>query len=514
MPPAITHKTKSFVDSLTIGQGHVIMTSHVPQVIGAQKFVENYYKWKDPTQESIQQLGLFGSDLNYHTYYPDVTADELHPKDEEFIHPIFRLLSATIVSKNWNPTDFGHIEGVLKNSMSLLLGQTVNCDHSTDIGNAIGSVSEVIWQEAYKDGKIFIPAGINGVLKIDGKANPRIARGILMEPPSIHSNSVTVQFRWEKSHPELSDSEFYDKIGTYDSKGALIRRIVTEIIRYHETSLVSHGADPYAQKINQDGKLNNPIFAHRTWNSFAEYTDSKDKIYTFEDYKEPTTNDTPTDNNKGETSSQKESPEINNNSNPISQMDKKLQAFLESLFGDGRLTLAEGQEVTQENALSAISALVASQANHQEEIDALNETVNNLTTERDSLQSQIASLNDKVANLEPMANIGKNHLASLREQCVSTYQKLKGDDADESIINMLNAETTGIQTLTSLLADYTTRLNEKFPMKCAECGSTDVSRASSVKEGEDEKKETTTNKEASVGDTISDLYRSKLKNLK
>lgn len=517
MPPAITHKTKSFVDSLTIGQGHTIMTSNVPDNIGAQRFIEDYYKWKQPTPESITQFGLFGSDLNYHTYYPDVKVEELHPQDAEFIHPVFRLLSATIVSKNWNPTDFGHIDGVLKNSMNLLLGQTVNCDHSTDVGNAIGSVSEVYWQEGYKDGKIIIPAGINGVLKIDGKANPRIARGILMEPPSIHSNSVTVQFCWEKSHPELSDSEFYDKIGTYDSKGQLIRRIVTEIIRYHETSLVSHGADPYAQKINQDGKLNNPIFAHRTWSSYSEYTESKDKIYTFEDYKEPTTNDTPTDNNKGETSSQKESPEINNNSNPISQMDKELQAFLESLFGEGRLTLAEGQEMNQENALSAISALVASQANHQGEIDALNETVNNLTTERDSLQCQVTALNERFANLEPMANIGKSHLTSLREQCVTTYKKLKADDADESIINMLNAETTGIQTLTSLLADYTTRLNEKFPMKCSACGSTDISRASSTKEAEEEnkeEKETTTNTEAPVGDIISNLYRSKLKNLK
>lgn len=508
MPPAITHKQKSRIDSLTIDNGHVIMTSHVPDKVGAKKFIENYYQWKEPTPESITQFGLFGSDLNYHTYYPDVTVDELHPKDEEFIHPIFRLLSATVVSKNWNPTDFGHIPGVLKESMGLLLGQTVNCDHSTDIGNAIGSVSEVIWQEAYKDGKIVIPAGINGVLKIDGKANPRIARGILMEPPSIHSNSVTVQFAWEQSHPELSAEDFYEKIGSYDSKGQLVRRIVTNIIRYHETSLVSHGADPYAQKITEGGKLNNPIFADRTWNSYAEYIGSRDKIYTFEDYKEPNTDDTPAGNNKGETSSQKESPE-NNNNNPINNMDKELQAFLESLFGEGKLTLAEGQEMNQEAVLTAISNLIESQANSQAEVTSLTEKVTNLTTERDSLQEQVTNLNAEVASLKAMSTIGTNYVTSLREETVATYRKLMGDSADETIINMLNAETTGVQTLKSLQEDYTNRLNEKFPMRCAECGSHNVSRASSLVE--EQNQETTSNQELSIRDSVDSVYRSKLK---
>lgn len=137
----------------------------------------------------------------------------------------------------------------------MLLGQTVNCDHETNIGNAIGAVSQVMWQESYKDGHFTIPAGINGILKIDGKANPRIARGILMEPPSIHSNSVTVQFKWDKSHPGMEDGEFYQKLGTYDSKGEMVRRIVTEVVRYLETSLVSHGADSFAQRLVQMVKL-------------------------------------------------------------------------------------------------------------------------------------------------------------------------------------------------------------------------------------------------------------------
>lgn len=59
----------------------------------------------------------------------------------------------------------------------------------------------------------------------------------------------------------MEDGEFYQKLGTYDSKGEMVRRIVTEVVRYLETSLVSHGADSFAQKIGSDGKIVNPTFA-------------------------------------------------------------------------------------------------------------------------------------------------------------------------------------------------------------------------------------------------------------
>lgn len=322
-----TKKNKEHLDSMVIGQGHTIMAGYIPEAVGAQAFSENYYKWKTPTPDSIAQFGFWGGDIDYNTYYPNLDKSELTPKDYEFIEPMFRLLSETIVSKNWNPTDFSQ-NGVLKASMKMLLGQTINCDHETNIGNAIGAVSQVMWQEAYKDGSFTIPAGINGILKIDGKANPRIARGILMEPPSIHSNSVTVQFKWDKSHPQMDDNEFYQKLGTYDSKGVMVRRIVTEIVRYLETSLVSHGADSFAQKIGSDGKIINPTFAKRTWASYEEYRDDKSKKYFFTDYKSDMSM---FQENNDTQSSFNDNQENQNNKN--NGMNKELREFLESLLG-------------------------------------------------------------------------------------------------------------------------------------------------------------------------------------
>lgn len=499
-----TKKNKEHLDSMVIGQGHTIMAGYIPEAVGAKAFSENYYKWKNPTPDSIAQFGFWGGDIDYNTYYPNLDKSELTPKDEEFIEPMFRLLSETIVSKNWNPTDFGQ-NGVLKASMKMLLGQTVNCDHETNIGNAIGAVSQVMWQESYKDGSFTIPAGINGILKIDGKANPRIARGILMEPPSIHSNSVTVQFKWDKSHPQMEDNEFYQKLGTYDSKGVMVRRIVTEIVRYLETSLVSHGADSFAQKIGSDGKIINPTFAKRTWASYEEYRDDKSKQYFFTDYK----SDLTSYQEKNDTQGSFNDNDANDNHSNKNNMNEELLKFLESLFGDNMLTLEEGKEMNQENVIACIQTLVSSR-------NELQTSVDNLTTEKTSLTEQITNLNAEVANLKEMATVGKNHIASLRESAVETYKKLMGENADETIVTMLNAETTGITTLVSLTKDYQARLEEKFPLTCSKCGSKDVNRASSIAEDDTEGKtgteDTTQNQEPSSTSSVLDgLYKKKLK---
>ena len=494
MPPKVNiiHKNKEHLDSMRIGQGHTILAGYIPQSVGAQAFNENYYAWTKPTPESISQFGLFGSDIDYNTYYPNLKAEELKPSSEDFIEPMFRLLSETIVSKNWNPTDFGH-NGVLKASMKLLLGQTVNCDHETNIGNAIGSVSKVMWQEAYKDGAFIIPAGINGILKIDGKANPRIARGILMEPPSIHSNSVTVQFKWDKSHPQMEDNEFYQKLGTYDEKGNMVRRMVTEVVRYLETSLVSHGADSFAQKIGEDGKIINPTFAKRSWASYKEYEEDTKKAYYFSDFKDY--------NDTQESFSDKSQIDNQENKNSMNELEQ----FIESLVKEGVISFAEGTEANQENALVLLKGLVSSRSDLQTQVD-------NLTTEKNALTDQIANKDAEIANLKEMATVGKNHIASLREEAVAAYKKLMGDQVDETIVTMLNSETTGLATIISLKKDYEARLEEKFPLKCSNCGSTDVSRASSVKEEKTGTQENNDTTEIPSNDSLMEqFYRNKLK---
>ena len=165
-------------DVMVLSAAHSLMVSDVPEiVIDAHSLSENFYKgtgnFSEDPKKSLERFGMWGGTLNVNQFMPNVTPEMLKPKDSDFIEPMFRMLSAAIVAKKYNPTEFS--ADILKESMPLLVGQSVNLDHETDVANAIGAVKSVEWQEAYKDEKtgIIIPAGINGIMKIDGLSNPR-----------------------------------------------------------------------------------------------------------------------------------------------------------------------------------------------------------------------------------------------------------------------------------------------------------------------------------------------------
>lgn len=480
------------VDTMVLGSGHSMMVGNLTNKIALPSFSEKFYQ---ASRVEVNKFGLFGSNTDYNTYYPDVTPEDVKPKDNEFIEPVFRMLSNCIVAKNYMPTEFP--EDVLKASMGLLVGQTVNCDHETEIGNAIGSVKEVSWQNAYTDETmgIEIPAGINAVLKIDAKANPRIARGIMMDPPSIHSNSVTVQFEWKPSHSFEKEWEFYDKIGTIAEDGTMVRRIVTKIISYKETSLVSHGADPFAQII-KNGKINNPQYAGATYYSFSDMPPMDEKTLrskiAYLDFKDIRSNDIMYNTSK---------PNYEGNQNPKIQNDmNELQKFLDQLFSDGVLSLAEGSTPSIEVALSQVKDLVVAKNSLTQEKAKADQKIS-------ELQGEVTSLKEQISANQAMVNIGTNHLSEVRSSAIASYKKLYGDDkVDQNILALLEADSTNIETLLSLKATYDAQLDEKFPMRCANCGSHDVSRASSSIQGNDPEDGTMKNSENNgVFDTINSI---------
>lgn len=188
------------------------------------------------------------------------------PSEDNMVLIPFRLISATIVGAgSWKATEF--TEEVLRESMGMLLNQPVYTNHDDwEVENALGKVEQVAWTSAFRqldmqEGSVTIPSGIDGVLSIlttDERGSSiatKVVAGI------INSNSVSVYFEWEPSHPIESTEDlysFYDKIGTFDEDGNMYRRIVTKITGYAETSLVTLGADPFAKKINSDGTVNRP----------------------------------------------------------------------------------------------------------------------------------------------------------------------------------------------------------------------------------------------------------------
>lgn len=492
-------------DVMVLSAAHSLMVSDVPEiVIDAHSLSENFYKgtvnFSEDPKKSLERFGMWGGTLNVNQFMPNVTPEMLKPKDSDFIEPMFRMLSAAIVAKKYNPTEFP--ADILKESMPLLVGQSVNLDHETDVANAIGAVKSVEWQEAYKDEKtgIIIPAGINGIMKIDGLSNPRIARGIQMDPPSIHSNSVTVEFAWEPSHIFEDMWEFYSKLGTYTENGELIRRVVTKIISYKETSLVWHGADPFAQLI-KSGKLNSPAYAGSQYYSFsedkaAEANNPAKRVSLFDfkvlSEKEIKYNTTQSNNEKGAGKGN------HNNQNNKTNMDKELQQMLTSLFGENLLTLSEGQEVSTELALSQIKTLVQQNKDFAEAVEAKNKEIQTLTEEKTILEKDLKSYKEAKENWD-------GHIQIFREETVAAYKKVSGEEnVDSNILALLENEGTTMETLKALRKTYDAQLEEKFPMHCNHCGSHDVGRASSINPEEDEEKNQAPKSTRDVAKTLAD----------
>lgn len=156
-------------------------------------------------------------------------------EDDKYLYVTYRALSKILIDGYF--LDFTQGD-VLKKSVSLMNSQTVYTNHNTDVEKWVGVVAEASWEESN-------PPGINAKLMIDKTENPKIAAGIKMTPPAIHSASAGVRFKYEKSHPDLPNFFFY--LGE-EIQGSVVRLIVTEVIGYRELSLVANGADPYAKQ--------------------------------------------------------------------------------------------------------------------------------------------------------------------------------------------------------------------------------------------------------------------------
>ena len=127
------------------------------------------------------------------------------------------------------------------------------------------------------------------------------------------------------------------------------------------------------------------------------------------------------------------------------------------------------------------------------------------------LNGEINTLKETIESNKLMVTIGTNHLTEVRNNAISSYKKLVGEDkVDENIISLLESNTTSIETLISLTKTYDLQLEEKFPLVCKECGSKNVSRASSVTKDDDESTEETKNSE-DLNSTIKNIADSKLK---
>lgn len=169
-----------------------------------------------------------------------LTFDQINPIDSDFIYPSFRALSKTLIPDYF--LDFSQ-DNVVKEAVALFAGQTVYSNHVYwRVENWLGAISKAEWDETGE--KVGGVPGVNVELKIDWKSNPKIARGLLMKPPAIHSVSATILFDWDASHPDLLEQGIFWRNLGQEIEGSIVRIVVTKITAVFELSLVFQGANP------------------------------------------------------------------------------------------------------------------------------------------------------------------------------------------------------------------------------------------------------------------------------
>ena len=75
---------------------HSLFVGHRPPSVKCEEgLCENILS--EATEESVAQFGLFGGSNDLNKFYPELTADDWTPKDADFIQPLYRALSETVV---------------------------------------------------------------------------------------------------------------------------------------------------------------------------------------------------------------------------------------------------------------------------------------------------------------------------------------------------------------------------------------------------------------------------------
>lgn len=227
--------------------------------------------WAAKELTRLENLGIFGSGNDFNNFDPSVKPADIVPVEEDYVRVPFRLLSATTVAAGtFRATSFP--VNVLRAAIDKFINVPIFPNHDQEVGNELGIVESVKFVNAKttkedlekkRPGGLKIPAGVEGVLRIDAKSNPKTARSLLSG--EITSLSVTVDFEWEPSHKLVENQtlrEWEWTIGDIGADGVMITRKATKIRDIFEASLVWLGADPFAKAIDEDGQLVNVDISH------------------------------------------------------------------------------------------------------------------------------------------------------------------------------------------------------------------------------------------------------------
>lgn len=361
-------------------------------------------------------------------------------EDSESLVRTYRSLSVGVI-----PGNFIDFTGpVLKKGLSLFKaknnGHTIGVfkDHRRSVDAWIGTVMDSFFDKGNAD----IPMGINSVVSYDKQAiGPVIERGI--KTRGLNSVSVTVDFEWTPSHPNMEKWDFFNKLGE-EVDGEVVRVVATKIMGIYEISLVWEGADPFAKEV-------------------AASADSPD-------FSKEENNKLPLAACKGECS------DSIGNQHPAKedQMEKILLVLLDKLG----LTLNEQAEPEniQNDLCKAVDEVVSAKVAALEHNAAITEKNSTLEAQIVDKDAQIVTLTNDLATSQKLVEANKTHL--LDKLALNAKLTMGSEDASAPILKLAAKST--MEELAALNDEYEKRAEQLNPLRCQNCQSTQVSRQSSA----------------------------------
>ena len=359
-------------------------------------------------------------DVNLNDMSEDDLQNYMCPTDEDYIRMPVRMLSAAAVQND--TINFGHMEGkALKESVELFNNLTILKDHIFSVDQWLGKTEGAFWDSLTPGA----PSGITGMMKLDKKADPKTCRGLVSG--ALDSVSVTISFEYEKSHPKMSDMDFFMNLGDVVD-GKTVQALVTKVNRVYELSVVWQGADKFAKTIGDDGSI--------------------------------------------------ETPGVRSNSQSFSTQEvsvdlKKLAALL-------GLTL-DGAALTEDAIMAALKEKLAANPDLLTKLTAAETAKTELTTQVTALTADVATkteeiktLTAKVDSLAAQAKLGETTLTNTRSEALRLYNVVEDKKATEAMRALINGATPEVAQ--SVIDTYKDRAEAIAPLKCTKCGCTELSR--------------------------------------
>ncbi|EMO76153.1 hypothetical protein LEP1GSC127_3486 [Leptospira kirschneri str. 200801925] len=341
-------------------------------------------------------------------------------ENEEFAEFNFRMLSAVLIEGWW--CDFRN-PAILESATELFVTK-IYTDHQRTVRNSIGITRNPIFTN--RNG---IP-GIDAVFRIYKEFASDVIARLKTKPALIDANSVGISFTYEKSHPQLDN--FYGRLGEI-VEGEYVRLIPIKILSVPETSLVAVPADNTARK-------------------FAGF----------------------------------DFPQSNLTNQNIQEDKMKIKRTILSLLGvDSQkfgLSPGEGEsvELPSEKMESVLEDAGKTIAKLQDQARQSAVLQNNLNQFAKLFGSETFPANvdfaSKVAELQSLLEEPKKLLNAERDRAITAYRVFTKNQPD-SVIEAL-IQGANLEQAKAFSKQYGASLENSHPLKCEDCGSKKVSRAS------------------------------------